>query len=72
MIFFPFALTKQAENGGGSPRGHAPRRKFWGPEQYPSEFDFRYNARDVSDAEREILAIEGTDGERLTYRDLSS
>ena len=40
--------------------------------RYLSEFDFRYNARDVSDAERAILAIEGTDGKRLTYRDSSS
>jgi transposase-like protein len=37
--------------------------------RYLSEFDFRYNSRDVSDAERAQLAIKGVEGKRLTYRD---
>jgi hypothetical protein len=37
--------------------------------RYLSEFDFRYNARNVSDGERATLAIEGTEGKRLMYRD---
>jgi transposase-like protein len=37
--------------------------------RYLSEFDFRYNARKIDDGERAILAIKGTTGKRLTYRD---
>lgn len=37
-------------------------------QRYLSEFDFRYNSRDVSDAERAVKAIEGAEGKRLTYR----
>ncbi len=37
--------------------------------RYLSEFDFRYNARDVTDGERAQLAVEGTEGKRLMYRD---
>ena len=37
--------------------------------RYLNEFDFRYNSRDVSDAERAQLAVKGADGKRLTYRD---
>jgi transposase-like protein len=37
--------------------------------RYLSEFDFRYNARGVSDAERRDLAIAGVGGKRLMYRD---
>jgi hypothetical protein len=37
--------------------------------RYLSEFDFRYNAREVSDSERAHLVIKGIDGKRLTYRD---
>ena len=37
--------------------------------RYLSEFDFRYNARHVADAERAIMALLGADGKRLTYRD---
>jgi hypothetical protein len=37
--------------------------------RYLTEFDFRYNSRDVSDAERAQLALKGVDGKRLTYRD---
>jgi transposase-like protein len=37
--------------------------------RYLSEFDFRYNAREVSDKERAKLAVKGTSGKRLMYRD---
>jgi len=37
--------------------------------RYLSEFDFRYNAREVSDVERRNLALAGIEGKRLTYRD---
>ena len=36
--------------------------------RYLSEFDFRHNARHVTDAERAALAICGAEGKRLTYR----
>jgi transposase-like protein len=35
--------------------------------RYLAEFDFRYNNRKISDAERTIEAIKGGDGKRLTY-----
>lgn len=35
--------------------------------RYLSEFDFRYNARDVDDGERRQLAIKAVVGKRLTY-----
>jgi hypothetical protein len=37
--------------------------------RYLSEFDFRYNARKVSDVERARLALKGADGKRLMLRD---
>ena len=37
--------------------------------RYLSEFDFRYNARKIADGERSALAIKGTGGKRLMYRD---
>lgn len=37
--------------------------------RYLAEFDFRYNAREVSDSERAKLALKGVSGKRLTYRD---
>jgi len=40
--------------------------------RYLSEFDFRYNARTVSDGERAELAIKGTKGKRLMLRDSRS
>jgi ISXO2-like transposase domain len=40
--------------------------------RYLSEFDFRYNARDITDGERTCLAVEGSTGERLKYRDSKS
>ncbi|HEV2498273.1 MAG TPA: IS1595 family transposase [Terriglobia bacterium] len=35
--------------------------------RYLSEFDFRYNSRDVTDGERRQLAIKAMAGKRLTY-----
>jgi len=37
--------------------------------RYLSEFDFRYNHRDVSDTERAESALKGSAGKRLKYRD---
>jgi transposase-like protein len=39
--------------------------------RYLSEFDFRYNSRNVEDGERSLLAIRKVSGKRLTYRDSS-
>lgn len=36
--------------------------------RYCAEFDFRYNHRDVTDAERAAAALKGAVGKRLTYR----
>ncbi len=36
--------------------------------RYLSEFDFRFNERQISDAERASKALEGIKGKRLTYR----
>lgn len=36
--------------------------------RYLSEFDFRYNARKITDDERALLAIDGVKGKRLMYR----
>ena len=36
--------------------------------RYTAEFDFRYNNRKVTDAERMALSIPGIVGKRLTYR----
>jgi transposase-like protein len=36
-------------------------------QRYLSEFDFRYNSRDLSDAVRTTLAIKGAEGKRLMY-----
>jgi transposase-like protein len=36
--------------------------------RYLSEFDFRYNTRDLTDSERADLALKGITGKRLTYR----
>jgi transposase-like protein len=38
-------------------------------QRYLTEFDFRYNSRDVSDVERAKLALKGVSGKRLRYRD---
>ena len=37
--------------------------------RYMQEFDFRYNQRKVSDAQRADAALRGIEGKRLTYRD---
>jgi transposase-like protein len=39
--------------------------------RYLSEFEFRYNARKVTDGERVLLAVRGADGKRLMYREQS-
>lgn len=36
--------------------------------RYLSEFDFRYNTRQITDGERTAEALKGIDGRRLTYR----
>jgi transposase-like protein len=36
--------------------------------RYVSEFEFRYNNRKLSDAERPRLIVEGAEGKRLTYK----
>jgi hypothetical protein len=37
-------------------------------QQYLNEFDFRYNNRKVTDAERASVALKATEGKRLTLR----
>jgi transposase-like protein len=37
-------------------------------QRYLNEFDFRYNARQIDDGQRTLLAIKGVAGKRLTYR----
>ena len=39
--------------------------------RYLNEFDFRFNARYISDGERTLEAIKGFEGKRLMYRDSS-
>jgi hypothetical protein len=34
-----------------------------------SEFDFRYNSRELKDGERTVMAIKQTGGKRLMLRD---
>src|SRR5258708_7798910 len=36
--------------------------------RYLAEFDFRYNTRQMTDGERAVLAVQGGEGKRLTYR----
>jgi transposase-like protein len=36
--------------------------------RYLSEFDFRYNSRDVDDFTRAVQAMKGAEGKRITYR----
>ena len=40
--------------------------------RYLSEFDFRYNARKISDTERTLLALSQAEGKRLQLRDSQS
>ena len=35
--------------------------------RYLGEFDFRYNHRNLTDAERAVAALRGIEGKRLTY-----
>lgn len=37
-------------------------------DRYANEFSFRWNLRDVSDAERAVIAIKGIEGKRLRYK----
>ena len=37
-------------------------------QRYINEFDFRYNSREIADAERRDKALAGAEGKRLTYR----
>ncbi|MGE0735626.1 MAG: IS1595 family transposase [Alphaproteobacteria bacterium] len=37
-------------------------------ERYLAEFDFRYNARKITDDERAAKALKGIEGKRITYR----
>lgn len=36
--------------------------------RYVSEFEFRYNARKLSDKQRPVLLVQGAEGKRLTYK----
>ena len=36
--------------------------------RYLAEFEFRYNTRKITDGERAVLAVQGGEGKRLTYR----
>ena len=36
--------------------------------RYTAEFDFRYSNREITDAERAVIALKGIEGKRLTYR----
>jgi transposase-like protein len=40
--------------------------------RYLSEFDFRYNTKDMTDGARTMLALEKSEGKRLQYRSLES
>jgi transposase-like protein len=37
--------------------------------RYVNEFDFRWNARKISDGDRTVLAMQGARGKRLVYSD---
>lgn len=58
-----FATLKRGVNGvyHHVSRKHLPR--------YLDEFEFRYNARDVSDSTGTIMALTGAEGKRVKYRD---
>lgn len=58
-----FSLLKRGING---VYHHVGRKHL---HRYLSEFDFRYNARKVSDGERASQALKGFDGKRLMYRE---
>jgi transposase-like protein len=58
-----FSILKRGINGvyHHVSEAHLPR--------YLDEFDFRYNARKMSDSERTVLALSKIEGKRLMYRD---
>jgi len=58
-----FAILKRGVNG---VYHHLSKKHL---HRYLSEFDFRYNARHVTDGERSALALKGCAGKRLMYRD---
>ena len=58
-----FSILKRGING---VYHHVGRKHL---HRYLSEFDFRYNARKIEDGDRAMLAIKGTTGKRLMYRD---
>jgi transposase-like protein len=58
-----FSLLKRGING---VYHHVGRKHL---HRYLSEFDFRYNARKVTDGERAQEALKGFEGKRLMYRD---
>lgn len=60
-----FSLLKRGINGSYHhvSEAHLPR--------YLSEFDFRYNARHVTDSQRTNMALRNGEGKRLMYRDSS-
>ena len=58
-----FATLKRGVNG---TYHHVSRAHL---DRYLAEFDFRYNARNVSDATRTVAALSGAEGKRLMYRE---
>jgi hypothetical protein len=58
-----FSILKRGING---VYHHAGKQHL---HRYLSEFDFRYNSRDMKDGERCLLAIRKVTDKRLTYRD---
>jgi transposase-like protein len=58
-----FSILKRGVNG---TYHHVSRAHL---HRYLSEFDFRYNSRDLSDAERTVRALADSEGKRLKYRD---
>lgn len=57
-----FSILKRGVNG---VYHHVSRQHL---HRYLGEFDFRYNARGVSDGERAVEALKGFEGKRLTYK----
>lgn len=58
-----FAILKRGVNGTFH---HVGRNHL---HRYLNEFDFRYNARHITDGERTLLAVKGVEGKRLTYKE---
>lgn len=57
-----FSILKRGINGTYQHVSEAHLKRYLG------EFDFRYNFRSISDAERALIAVKGIEGKRLTYR----